>query len=190
MSSKVPSPITTKKPRGLAAKLTPPEKPVEVPLPEFTSQFASIERELNKHKIGTFKVYLKDMTFVWNDGENRKLAPDSQLNALRESMNSGIFRTDINNRMTGIISKDLLQGNMYPSDNLRASPLDFAGVLKMNDNAEYPVVQHLTVGVQVEMQSGQHRMRILEQHKEGKPLDQWWIVTLYDNRKSSPFQLY
>lgn len=123
------------------------------------------------------------MTFIRKDGENRNIARDSKLTMLRESMNNGIFRTDINNRMTGIISKDLLKGKMYLNDSVRTASLDFSDVIIMNNNAEYPVIYGLPSGVQVEMESGQHRIEILKQLKAGKIMDQWWIVTLYDDRK-------
>jgi hypothetical protein len=98
-----------------------------------------------------------------------KIASDSQLNALRESMNNGIFRTDINNRMSGVISKEFLNGKMFESDNARAKVVDFAQVLPVNNNMEYPVIQQLPPGTLIEMQTGQYRITILKALKE----DRW-----------------
>jgi hypothetical protein len=180
------SPVTIKKPRGINA----PKKDVFVENvnEEFTSEFASIERELNTHRIGTFKVFSRDMTFNWSDGQNRQLAGESQAIALRSSMEAGIYRTDLQNRMSGIISKDKLKGNAYSASYKDGDkPLDVTDVSNSNQNAEYPVVVFKKSQFQIEMQSGQHRMKILQTMKKNAS-DHWWLVTVYDD--SEPILLF
>jgi len=174
------SPVTVKKPRGISAPK--PAKPLNHNMPEFTNEFASIERELNRHKMGTFKVFDKDMTFKWTDGQNREIAPDSQVMALKESMENGVYRTDVNNRMSGIIVKDKLNGRIFHPSNFGRSPqqIKISEVAEFNSNAEYPIVMGGADSTPMEMQSGQHRMSILRQLKE-KSTEQWWIVTIYDD---------
>ena len=77
MSKKHSTPVKVTKPRGVsAAKKTSNVQVIDTP--EFSTEFASIERDLNAHRIGTFKVFLTDMTFEWKDGQNRAVAAESQ----------------------------------------------------------------------------------------------------------------
>jgi hypothetical protein len=48
----------------------PPKTKETVPLApptDFSDAMSAIERDLNKHRIGSFKVNIKDMTFKWKD---------------------------------------------------------------------------------------------------------------------------
>jgi hypothetical protein len=172
-----------KKPRGVAAiKLALPKNP-DTKIPEFTNEFASIEKELNYCKIGTFRVLFKDMTFEWKDGQNRAVASEAESALLRQSMAEGIFRTDLNNRMSGTVDKGLLEGHILPPTNVttESTTISLEQVLVYNKDAQYPVIYISdTSSLKIEMQSGQHRMMILRQIKQ-KGGDHWWIVTLYDN---------
>ena len=52
------------------------------------------------------------MTFMWPDETNREIATESQLKGLEESMKCGIYRTDLQNRMNGVIMRRALEGHI------------------------------------------------------------------------------
>ena len=178
-------PIKTKKPRSISAQNNPPPQNTDLRMPEFINEFASIEKELNYHKIGTFKVYYRDMNFSWKDGQNRSIASEAQSAALKESMQNGIFRTDLNHRMSGIMARQDLQGQILSPGASRQCDdnLDIEKIAEYNKNAEYPVIflSYKDSATKIEMQSGQHRMTILRQLKTHMS-EHWWIVTIYDDR--------
>src|SRR5271169_1080646 len=127
--------------RGPPAATKSKEKPIELG-PEFTEEFSSVERELNSHRIGTFKVWRKEMTFQWQDRTNRDIASVSQQSRLRESMTAGIHRTDFANRMSGVIKKESIVNNIVhpPVSGQGPRHLKITEVDKLNKNAEYPAI--------------------------------------------------
>ena len=148
--------------------------------PEFNAEFAQIEKDLILHRLGTFKVYEDDMTFIWRDETNREIATESQLTGLEESMKWGIYRTDLQNRMSGVITMSVLVGHIFPPNyNEGEGSIELKEVEKFNKEAEYPVIR-LDRNMKIEMQSGQHRMEVLKRMKKVAK-DRWWIVTMYDS---------
>ena len=179
--SKMPSQSRTSRvtiKRALAPRAN--QKDDENDNPEFNTEFARIEKDLILHRLGTFKVYEDDMTFIWHDETNREIAVDNRVKGLEESMKCGIYRTDLHNRMSGVITTSALEGHIFPPNYKEGDgPIELKEVEKFNKEAEYPVLR-LEGGMKVEMQSGQHRMEVLKRMKKaGK--DRWWIVTIYDS---------
>jgi len=177
MSTQAPSsPVSNKKGRGPHAHQNQKNENRD---PEFNAEFAQIEKDLIQHKLGTFKVFEDDMTFKWADTMNREIASESQIKELQRSMECGIYRTDLQNRMSGIIARRALEGKIFgPNFKAGDEAIEFREVEKFNKEAEYPVIM-LDGGTKIEMQSGQHRMEVLKKlRKAGK--DRWWIVTIYD----------
>jgi hypothetical protein len=178
-------PITIKKPRGPSAKKKTDDSGLD-----FSAEFTNVERDLNKHRIGTFQVYYKDMTFEWSEGgPNRAIASEGQQGALLQSMISGVHRHDYSNRMTGVVDKMKLEGHIFPGGMAESAPrvetsVSWDGVKAMNEKAQYPIVLNPNgTKPMIEMQSGHHRMELLRQLYP-QPKDHWWIVTLYDAGKT------
>ena len=169
--------------KKIAAKKTAEESQC----PEYEQEFRDTEAQLNEHRIGTFKVFTRDMTFTWNDGENRAVQSNpTATKGLKDSMTLGLFRTDINNRMSGIISRDIVAvpGNILNEGSSNAaSVVKLDQVKEMNESATWPTLALDKANVEVEMQSGQYRISILKQLKPEEK-DQWWIVTIYDTRNT------
>ncbi len=59
------TPVSIKKARGLAAQKV--KEGIDAEMEEFTSEFQTIEKDLQKHLLGNVKVFFKDMTFKWSD---------------------------------------------------------------------------------------------------------------------------
>lgn len=174
-----PSPIKTKKPRGKAQAKEPPKVDKAA---EFSTEHSEIERTLNKHRLGHFKIMFQDMTFQWSDGEKNRPLQLNQTNKLRNDMiNRGVQRTNPAYRMNGVIDRKSLDGCIYPPQADRSSkPLKLDDVRTLNEDAEYPVIVVKSKGsIRVEMQSGQHRAHLVKEFYEA-PSEHWWIVTLYD----------
>lgn len=174
------SPIKAKKPRGKAVAKEPVTADKAA---EFTSEHQEIERTLNKHRIGNFRVMFKDMTFQWSDGEKNRALQLSKANKLRADMDvRGVQRTNPAYRMSGVIDRNLLESSIYaPNAGPKAGPIPFDQVKDLNSNAEYPVIVMKGVdSPKIEMQSGQHRSHILKAFYQ-EEIEHWWIVTLYDS---------
>ena len=171
------TPVKEKKARGVAGQKK--KQPVEFIDKEFTDEHRTIEKDLAAAKLGTFKVFAVDMTFMWKDGENRKVAEQARMTPLLESMRGGVFRADIGNRMSGCVNPKLLNKHIFTPDDDKS--LKMSQVADLNRDAQFPVV-HLQGKGFVEMQSGQHRMTVLKTLKTDVK-DQWWIVTIYDESK-------
>jgi hypothetical protein len=148
-----------------------------VPLYEFISAQQHIEQELLSKKLGSVKLHRSNMTFEWKEGENRALADTSKTTALRESFIQGVFRYDMAHRMSGCLSKKIFETSLYEPDGSQKK-VNMKEVERLNFDAEFPILT-IKSGTRVEMQSGQHRMALLQ---ELMPLskDHWWIVTIYD----------
>src|SRR5579859_1297809 len=109
------TPVKEKKARGVAGQKK--KQPLEFVDKEFTDEHRTIEKELAVVKLGTFKVFATDMTFIWKEGENRKVTEQVRMNPLLESMRGGIFRADIRNRMSGCVNPKLLEKHVFnPED--------------------------------------------------------------------------
>jgi hypothetical protein len=180
VAKKPTTPMKITKLRGLAAKKANTNEP-SVPEPsDFAEEIKALEKELNSARIGTFRVFMNSMTFVWSEGENRALASETQRSELKNSMTTGIYRMDANNRMSGVIDRELLEGRVFMKAD---EPTKLEDVKRLNEDAEYPKVvpegKNDLVWVPIEMQSGHHRMTILVGLKKD-PRDHWWLVTLYD----------
>ena len=149
----------------------------QLPLYEFISAQQHIEQELLSKKLGSVKLYRSNMTFEWKEGENRPLADTSKTAALRQSFIQGIFRYDMTHRMSGCLSKKVFEASLYdPAGGQKK--VNMKEVERLNFDAQFPTLT-IQSGPRVEMQSGQHRMALLQ---ELMPLskDHWWIVTIYD----------
>jgi len=104
----------TTKGRSAKAKVA---APLEAPT-DFSDAISSIERDLNQHRLGTFRINAKDMSFKGADRDNRALTSMDRMSILLTSMQNGLYRTDIRHRMSGLISGDKIDKNisspMYP----------------------------------------------------------------------------
>jgi hypothetical protein len=169
------SPVTTKKARGLAAQKTKEPPPIDTD--EYDAEFREIEKDLEEHRLGNVKIYFKNMTFEWKDGHNREIADENRSASLRDNMRNGIFRADPVHRMSGILRQSEFKSALRDPKNAKSiAPKD---VVEFNKKAEFPIL----VGIEnfkIEMQSGQHRMKILRQLRPDEK-DHWWIVTVYDD---------
>src|SRR5271154_4662915 len=130
--------------------------PIEIPT-DFSEAISSIERDLNRHRIGTFKVHYKDMTFKWQDHENRLLNSMDRMAALSKSMQNGLYRTDNRHRMSGVVAREKIEKRISsPSD--PSQIITFKEVQRFNEQAMFPGVlfpkSHPTKDI--EMQSGKH----------------------------------
>lgn len=170
------SPVKIAKPRGVQGQKKRERNQPTVVLEEFGDAEQYIEKELMNKKLGSFKVYKKDMTFEWKDGSNRKLADPVRTASLREAMSQGIFRLDMVHRMAGCIDKKQIGTLVHP---ISAKPVKLDDVEVLNKEALFPILR-LKGPIQVEMQSGQHRMAMLIELR-AREEDHWWIVTLYDD---------
>lgn len=182
MSSNALSPV--KKPRGIPGKK---RKTVETDIvtTEFTDEQVSIEQELIKHRLGSVKVYVGDMTFKWKDGENRSLANPTKSASLKKKLKEGLFRFVPENRLSGCLSRTAFTESLYHPDTERKfSDAEIksrnAKINEYNQQAKFPVLK-LDSTTKIEMQSGQHRMALLQQLRTS-PKDHYWIVTIYDDR--------
>jgi hypothetical protein len=163
------------------SKTTATEAPAEPEPIDHSMADAAIEAELNRHRIGTFRVLYKDMTFKWKDRDNRALTSGERLSTLIKSMRNGLYRSDISHRMSGIIARDQLTGKILSPDDPRTK-VKQEDVRKFNERAQFPVVAFPGKSPKViEMQSGQHRMGVLQTLFPQKQEQWWWIVTLYDD---------
>lgn len=181
------SPVKMKKKgRGAAAaklKATIPQAPLTN---TYDDTFIEIETLLMKHHVGTFRVYATDMTFKWTDGKNRALDTSVKSKGLQESMEAGVWRTEPKHRLTGIVERKDLKGNLHnvPGSNHPPKKIDLKDVPNLNKEGVYPVVRFMKdSGWKVEMQSGQHRMHIL-QRLTSQTEEHWWLVTIYDKGSS------
>jgi hypothetical protein len=149
-------------------------------IPEFGQAISEIERDLNKHRIGTFRVHRKDMTFAWKDRANRAEASLDRMAKLLKSMQNGLFRTDIRHRMSGIVDRKAIARHIAAPDK-ETKRLDLDAVAEFNQNAVFPsIVFSKDRKGDIEMQSGQHRMLSLRYLFADNPEQHWWIVTVYD----------
>jgi hypothetical protein len=160
---------------GNRAKMLQPNPDV----PEYDTASQEIEADLNQYRIGHFKVFYKNMNFNWNiekkgDRANREVNRE-RLGPLYQSMNKALFRTDLRHRMSGVIALANLKDRI--TDPRTGEPIKLSQVKDLNLEAIFPVLTELPI--QIEMQSGQHRMTVLVTLKED-PSQHWWIVTLYD----------
>ena len=81
--------VANKKARGLAAlKL---KEPLLIDTEEFSEEFGLIENDLNGNLLGHVKVNVRNMTFEWNDRENRAIADEVRSAGLHENMHHGVF---------------------------------------------------------------------------------------------------
>jgi hypothetical protein len=102
----------TTKGRSTKVKVT---APLEAPT-DFSDAISSIERDLNQHRLGTFRINAKDMSFKWADCNNRALTSMDRMNILLTSMQNGLYRTDIRHRMSGLISGDKIDKSISSLD--------------------------------------------------------------------------
>jgi hypothetical protein len=182
MASNPMSPVKIKKARGIPGQKKKTEEQ-DIVLKEYTDEQVSIEKELIKHRLGNVKVYLRDMTFTWKEGENRRLADGNKSATLRQKLKEGIFRYVPENRLAGCLSRTAFVENLYhPDTEKKFSESDTkawsAKVNEYNQNVQFPILK-LGSGVKIEMQSGQHRMAILQELRTN-PKEHYWIVTIYD----------
>ena len=174
------TPVSIKKARGLAAQKV--KEGIDAEMEGFTSEFQTIEKDLQKHLLGNVKVFFKDMTFKWSDGENRPLADENRSANLRETLRNGVFRTDPMHRMSGILKETIFKSSLRDLVNNKNISID--KLKEYNINAQFPVLDLFHPSSDgrnfIEMQSGQHRMKILQELRKD-PLDHWWIVTVYSD---------
>jgi hypothetical protein len=81
--------------------------------------------------------------------------------------------------MSAVMQRDLFYKYIFEDEN-RDKPVSAKKLMELNRKAVFPVLL-LPEGLLAEMQSGQHRMECLRDLKPN-PEDQFWIVTVYDNR--------
>jgi len=164
------------------------EKPTD-----YSEADSAIEAELNKHKLGSFRVHFKDMTFHWKgEKKNRAVASPDKLRVLVKSMKTGLYRSDMRNRISGIVArKDIASYMVRPDDPKKKDKVkDFKEVAKYNEEAKFPII--VLPGKQdlIEMQSGQHRMAVLKKVLfPEEDTEWWWIVTLYDDGMHFPLTI-
>jgi hypothetical protein len=148
---------------------------------------SSIKADLNRHCLGSFRVIFRDMNFKWGDRDNRKLQADPEkLRRLFASMKNGLYRTQIRNRMSGIVERDVIKDHILSPDD-PTNKISLGEVKQFDQGAKFPVIAMSSSGAAnklIEMQSGQHRMAVLRQLLAGKQPQWWWIVTLYDQGPS------
>jgi hypothetical protein len=157
----------------------PPELPTD-----FSDAISSIERDLNKHRIGTFRINAKDMTFKWTDRENRTLTSVERMTTLLKSMQNGLYRTDIRHRMSGVIARDKIEKRISSPDHA-GQTITLKDTQRYNKQAMFPgILFPKTVKKEIKMQSGQHRMAVLQYLFPDNQENWWWIVTLYDRGMS------
>jgi hypothetical protein len=174
--SETSKPKTNSKPRPVKAKDV---VPLELPT-DFSEAISSIERDLNKHRIGTFRVNAKDMSFKWADRSNRELNTIERMTSLHKSMKNGLYRTDIRHRMSGVIARHKLDKRIGAPQN-PTQLITSDETRQFNEQAMFPhILFPKNSKNEIEMQSGQHRMAVLRVIFEDKPENWWWIVTLYD----------
>jgi hypothetical protein len=100
----------------------------------------SIEADLNRHCLGSFRVMFKDMNFKWKDRDNRDLQVNPEkLGKLLTSMRNGLYRAQIRNRMSGVIRLDVLNNRIYSPDDPKVH-VSLADVKKYNQEAKFPVI--------------------------------------------------
>jgi len=150
------TPVSNKKARGLAALKN--KEPLPIDTEEFAEEFRSIEKDLNDNLLGHVKVNVKNMTFKWSDGENRTIADEARSASLRDNMRHGVFRSDPMHRMSGIVDAAIFRKHVQ--DPKGKKPASLEQVKDFNKNVEFPIFT-ANVNVKIEMQSGQHRMKIL-----------------------------
>lgn len=171
------SPVKVKaRARGVTAKVKP--APEIKPLDHAEEALTQIERDLQKHKIGHFRVHDNDMTFEWKEGQNRAIADHRRLSMLLDIMAQGVYRTEPKHRMSGCIDSKVIEKAMFTPDGKKH--IKAADVKALNENAEWPVLK-LPRNKLVEMQSGQHRMACLKKLHPDDNTSHWWLVTIYDN---------
>jgi len=160
------------------------------PPPEFEHAADDIERELNRNRLGSFKVMIKHMDFQWTDRANRPVDSGAKLQRLYNSMKTGIHRREGKHHMSGIVTKETLEKSIFhPSEVTnegRPKAVKFSEVKEFNMNAEYPIVifpgSKAKVASKIEMQSGQHRMAVLKSFYKDNEGEHYWFVTLYDSK--------
>jgi hypothetical protein len=168
------SPVANKKARGLVAQRS--KEPLPIETDEFVEEFHAIEKDLKDHLLGSVKVMLQNMTFEWKSGQNREMADENRSANLRENMRNGVFRLDPVHRMSGTIDASTFKKCIQ--DSKTNKNITMAHAKEMNEKAEFPVFS-ASANAKIEMQSGQHRMKILKQLRPQEK-DHWWIVTVYD----------
>src|SRR5580704_17743842 len=109
-----PSPVQTKKARGLVAQKAKETIPIETE--DYATQFHEIEKDLRVHFMGHVKVYARNMTFEWKEGQNREVASESRSAILRETMRNGIFRHDPTHRMYGVLDRKTFEKHLKDGD--------------------------------------------------------------------------
>jgi hypothetical protein len=176
--------IPKSRPAAKVKDVAPPEVPTD-----FGDAISSIERDLNKHRIGTFRVNSKDMTFKWKDRENRQLHFMDRITPLLTSMKNGLYRTDIRHRLSGVIARDKIEKRIANPEN-PSQMISLTDALRLNEQARFPVVIFpRTTKREIEMESGQHRMAVLQHLFPDNPENWWWIVTLYDQGMSMVYNV-
>ena len=169
------TPVANKKARGLAAvKL---KEPLLIDTEEFSEEFRLIEKDLNENLLGHVKVNVRNMTFEWTDRENRAIADEVRSAGLRENMRHGVFRTDPTHRMSGTIDSTIFKKHVHDPKGKKTVSLE--QVKEFNRSVEFPIFNPGS-NVKIEMQSGQHRMKILQELRTDID-DHWWIVSVYRN---------
>jgi hypothetical protein len=171
-----------KKPKSHSGRHIGSGTPVPIISPEFIAAQQHIEQELLSKKLGSVKLYINDMTFEWNEGENRPLADTSKTTALREGFLQGVFRHDIAHRMTGCLPRRVFESSLCDPDGT-GHKVNVKEVEKLNVDAQFPILG-IKSSPKVEMQSGQHRMALLQELMSDSK-DHWWIVTIYDDSLSN-----
>jgi hypothetical protein len=168
-------PLMSSKEKSRGSVKPPLDQPTD-----YSDATASIERDLNKHRIGTFRVNSKDMTFTWSDRQNREVKTMERMSKLYTSMRNGLYRTDIRHRMSGVIAAEVIENSIVAPDNHRKM-ITLDDTKNYNEQAMFP---HILVSEgqkqKIEMQSGQHRMAVLRVIYPEQEDQWWWIVTLYD----------
>ena len=96
-------------------------------------------------------------------------------------MRHGVFRSDPMHRMSGIVDAAIFRKHVQ--DPKGKKPASLEQVKDFNKNVEFPIFT-ANVNVKIEMQSGQHRMKILQELRTDSE-DHWWIVSIYKNGMKS-----
>ena|SRR5437773_808496 len=152
------TPVSNKKARGLAAQKV--KEPLPIETDEFVEEFHAIEKDLKQHILGSVKVFRANMTFAWKQGQNRDVVDETRSASLMETMRNGLYRLDPVHRMSGTVESNVFKKYVQDAKSPRAISMD--RVKEMNDRAEFPFF-NTTENIKIEMQSGQHRMKILQQ---------------------------
>lgn len=80
---------------------------------------------------------------------------------------------------TGTMDAAIFKKHVHDPKN---KTLNFSRIQDMNRKAEFPILS-AELNVKMEMQSGQHRIKILQELRSDSK-HHWWKVTVYNERKA------